>query len=174
MESQSIDPKSLRVYPEKCTGCRQCVLTCSFVKTGKFDPNAALLELLSWEEFCLVVPIVCNQCEDRPCEEACMEGAISFDTTGILVIDKDLCTTCELCMHACPTASIVIDPYSNVAVKCDLCGGKPACVSVCYPEALQFEPMSWPERQAQQERQIEARRAYMAQELPGFPVNVSE
>jgi Fe-S-cluster-containing hydrogenase component 2 len=166
---------SLKVHPEKCTGCNQCVLICSFTKTGMFNPHNALLELLSWEQHCLVVPIVCAQCEDRPCAEACPENAIEVDPEkGILYVNHDLCTACELCFEACPTGSIILHPNSELAVKCDLCSGQPACVEVCYPEALVYELMSWSERQIQLERQVEARRTHRTQELPSFPINVKE
>ena len=175
MESRTDNIWSLKAYPEKCTGCNQCILICSFTKTGKFSPRDALLHLLSWEQHCLVVPIVCAQCEDRPCVEACVENAFEIDhELGINIINHDLCNVCGLCVDACPTESIVLHPDSFTAMKCDLCGGEPACVEVCYPGALVYEPMSWPERKGQLERQIVARRAHGIQELPAFPINVKE
>jgi carbon-monoxide dehydrogenase iron sulfur subunit len=167
--------KSLRVYPEKCTGCAQCVLMCSFTKKAAFNAGDALLRLLLWEEYCLSVPVVCDQCEDAPCESACPESAISrHPLTAALVVDPTLCSACGLCREACPTDSIQIDRGSNVAVKCDLCDGQPACVPVCYPEALQFEKMDWDRRQSQLLRSQEAQAACSVQCLPGFRITVSE
>lgn len=167
--------RSLWVYPEKCTGCNLCVLACSFAKTGKYSPRDALLRLLSWEDRCLTVPIVCAQCEDAPCQLACPEDAVSRSPeTGAVVVDEGLCTACELCTEACPTGSIFIDRRSNVAIKCDLCDGQPTCVEVCYPEALQFEEREWAERLEQRHQWVESREAHSEQELPGFPIIVKE
>jgi carbon-monoxide dehydrogenase iron sulfur subunit len=167
--------KSLRVYPEKCTGCAQCVLMCSFTKKAAFSPRDALLRLLPWEEYCLTVPVVCDQCEDAPCESACPESAISrHPLTEAVVVDPQLCSACGLCCEACPTGSIQIERDSDVAAKCDLCGGQPACVPACYPEALRFEDMDWDHRQAQQSRSVEALAAYSKRETPGFRITVSE
>lgn len=163
------------MYAEKCTGCGQCVMACSFVKTQRYSPKDALLQLLSWEERCLTVPVVCAQCVDAPCQLACSENAISRShETGAVVVDEEKCTACELCIEACPTNSISIDRHAGVAAKCDLCGGQPACVEVCYPEALRFEERDWAERLAQRQREVEATEARARQELPRLPIPVSE
>ena len=153
--------KSLWVYPQKCTGCQECVLACSFQKTRKFSPRDACLYLLTWEEYGLTVPVVCAHCEDAPCEEVCPVEAISRDpTTEAMVVDRELCTSCGLCVEECPIAVIFLDRYEEKAMKCDLCQGQPACVDVCEPEALRFEEREWPERSRQQKEAMEARRAY--------------
>ena len=167
--------RSLWVYPEKCTGCNQCLLACSFAKTGKYSPRDGLLHLLSWEKHCLTVPVVCAQCEEAPCESACPEGAIARDLeTGALVVDQDLCTRCEICAEACPTGNIYISRYTDTAVKCDLCGGQPACVEVCYPGALTAEERTWAERSEQHHQWQEASEAYARRELPGFRIAIQE
>ena len=167
--------KSLWVYPEKCTGCSLCVLACSFAKTGRYSPGDALLHLISWEERCLTVPIVCAQCEDAPCQLICPEDAISRSPdTGAVIVDETLCTACELCTGECPTDSILLSRHSQAATKCDLCGGEPSCVEVCYPEALQCEEREWAERLVQQHQWVEAREARGRQELPSFPIAVKE
>jgi carbon-monoxide dehydrogenase iron sulfur subunit len=167
--------RTLWVYPEKCTGCSLCVLSCSFAKTGEYSPRDALLQVLSWEERCLTVPIVCAQCEDAPCQSACPEDAISRSSaTEAVVVDAGLCTACGLCTEACPTGSIFVHRRSNAATKCDLCDGEPVCVKVCYPEALQFEEREWAERLKQRHQCVESKEAHCKQELPGFPIMVKE
>ena len=38
-EERTIRIKQLRIIPDKCTGCMQCELACSFVQTGPFQPS---------------------------------------------------------------------------------------------------------------------------------------
>lgn len=163
------------MHLERCTGCGQCVMACSFAQTEEFSPVDARLRLLRWEEYCLTVPIVCAQCEDAPCQVACPEGAISRSPEcGAMVVDEEKCTACELCIEACPTESISMDRQAGVAAKCDLCGGQPACVEVCFPGALRFEERDWTERLAQRQREVEAMEARARRELPRLPIAVSE
>lgn len=160
---------------ERCTGCGQCVMACTFAQTEKFSAVDARLRLLCWEEYCLTVPIVCVQCEDAPCEVACPEGAIyRSPECGAMVVDEEKCTACELCIEACPTQSISTDRHAGVAAKCDLCGGQPACVEVCYPKALRFEEREWSERMKQRQREVEALESHARQELPLFPTAIRE
>jgi len=175
IESGGGKMKSIWVYPEKCTGCSQCIMVCSYTKTGKYSPRDALLQLLSWEEHCLTIPVVCAQCENAPCQAACPVDAIyRSPENGAVVVDEALCTACGLCMEACPTGSIFIDRHSNAAIKCDLCGGQPACVEVCYPGALHLDEIEWAKRLEQREWWVEARKVHGRQQLPGFPITVKE
>lgn len=146
--------KSLWVDAQLCTGCSQCVLACSFEKESHFSPADALLTLLQWEDRGFTQPLVCTQCEDAPCVEACSTQALFRDPfTGAVVIDQTLCSDCGLCVEACPTGVVFIHSSqvqedrrrTGQAVKCDLCGGQPACVAVCPWQALTLEDKPWPE-----------------------------
>ena len=128
----------LIVNPRKCTGCAQCVLFCSAVKTDQFWPQKAHLVIQTNSREGYSTPIVCLQCEDAWCQNACSFEAINRNTkTGAIEIDPEVCTGCKLCVSACPYDVIVFDKSKEIAVKCDLCGGQPICVEVCYPKALQ-------------------------------------
>ncbi len=64
--------------------------------------------------------------------------AISKDPeTGVVLIDKELCTGCKECVEACPDGMIQMDAQ-NKADKCDLCGGDPLCVRYCVAGALKL------------------------------------
>ncbi|MFW9880760.1 MAG: 4Fe-4S dicluster domain-containing protein [Candidatus Thorarchaeota archaeon] len=82
--------------------------------------------------------MICQHCETAICETVCPMGALSRDKrTGAIIIDKDLCVGCKLCVMFCPLGGIGIDKNRKI-IKCDLCDGDPVCVKFCIPGALQF------------------------------------
>jgi len=115
----------------KCSGCRRCEIVCSLSHEGKIWPEASRVRV-----FMLVpgaeVPHLCAQCHDYPCVEACPVEALSVSKkTEAVLVDKDKCTACGLCIDACPGKVPYIHPRHNYAVICDLCGGEPKCVKAC-------------------------------------------
>lgn len=93
--------------------------------------------------------MVCQQCVDAPCLEACPEEAISRDAkTNAVVVDHKLCIQCGSCVSACVIGldavsseqklAIRLDKDTQFPLKCDLCGGDPQCVKFCPTEALVF------------------------------------
>lgn len=131
--------KRLVVYPEKCTGCRQCELSCSFIKTRKFGLTNARLGVVIWEEDGWSVPAICQQCDDAECMRVCPTGAITrIPLTGAVEVSHRLCVGCRSCFTACPIAGMCLSEDGR-PIKCDLCGGDPECVKACVPEALAYE-----------------------------------
>ncbi|MBW2366883.1 MAG: 4Fe-4S dicluster domain-containing protein [Deltaproteobacteria bacterium] len=131
--------KVLVVNYEKCTGCRTCEIACSFSHKKVFNPTKASVHVIKWEEEAKYVPMVCRQCKNPPCEEACPVEAIARDPeTGAMLIDDELCTGCRICMEECPYGAITVDPETDEILKCDLCGGNPMCVRFCEPKALEY------------------------------------
>ena len=129
--------KILLIDVEKCTGCYSCVTTCSLVHEGVFSLNKSRIRLLKLEEKCLSIPLICEQCEESPCIEACPVNAIFRDSNGLVKINRDICTGCASCVQVCPYHGIRM--IENKASICDLCNGDPACVRVCIPtKAIQF------------------------------------
>jgi carbon-monoxide dehydrogenase iron sulfur subunit len=131
-------PPKLIVQPEKCTGCKSCMLICSFVHTDAFSYDDARLKVAKNESRGQSMPQVCRNCEDPPCIPACPVEAIRCDPGNQWVIlDEGACTGCGACVDACPYRAIHLHPTSGIAIKCDFCGGDPQCVKVCrLPEAL--------------------------------------
>ena len=122
----------LVVDPGKCTGCRKCELACSFEKEGKFNPAHSRIWIEEIGFPGIPVPLICHQCANAPCAEACPEDAINLDdVTGAYVVDIDICTGCGSCVEACPWGAIVLDSDTGLAFKCDLCGGSPKCIEAC-------------------------------------------
>ena len=136
--------KVLQVDIEKCVGCRTCEVACSLKNAGECNPTRSRIRVIRYEktgQYHNYVPMVCQQCSDPLCMEACPVNCISRDTdTGALVIDAETCVGCKVCLMACPIGGVSIDPVTNVAFKCDLCGGDPECVKICDLEAITYVP----------------------------------
>lgn len=140
---------SLRVavLPDRCTGCRVCEAVCSEFHEKVFQPSKARIQVLSYDESVQDVAIVCQQCSDAPCLDACPQDALSRDAnTDAVVLDTELCIQCGSCVIACiigldkiPTEdklAIRLDSETQLPLKCDLCMGDPQCVKFCPTEAL--------------------------------------
>ena len=69
-------PKSLQVIPDKCTGCMQCELACSYVQTGTFQPSKSLIRVNVFDEEASYAPYTCLQCDEAWCMTACPVNAI--------------------------------------------------------------------------------------------------
>jgi len=127
---------------EKCSGCRTCEEACSLKNTGQSNPTRSRIRIIRYErqgQFHNFIPMVCQQCSNPLCMEACPVNAISRNAeTGAMVVDSDNCVGCRVCSMVCPIGGVSIDPVTNVAYKCDLCDGDPECVKYCYPEAISY------------------------------------
>lgn len=128
---------------DKCTGCESCSLACSFVKFKEFNPAYACIRILKFEETGVDAPVVCQQCEEPRCVEACPHNALVVKPdTGILMIDKEACDGCGACAVACTYGAISIHPKSpkknRTILKCDLCGGDPECTKWCEIKAIEL------------------------------------
>lgn len=146
MSSQKQYPWIARDYP-RCTGCRRCEIVCSLHHEGKIWPEASRIRV-----FMLVpgveVPHLCAQCDDYPCIESCPVSALSVDDeTSAVIVDREKCTGCSLCIEACSGQIPFLHPEDGKAVICDLCDGEPECVQVCQSArfdalTMAIEPMS--------------------------------
>lgn len=127
---------------EKCTGCRLCMIACSFKHTQVCNPVAARIQIVSLPEVGLDIPLVCRQCEDAPCARICPTRALARDSqTGAIAVDYEKCIGCRYCLLACPFGSISVDPNTRRIEKCNLCNGDPACIKFCEPGALRYVPV---------------------------------
>jgi Fe-S-cluster-containing hydrogenase component 2 len=129
----------IAVDPTVCTGCRECEVVCSLYHFGQCNPAKSAIRVARREKDGLVrsFPLVCQQCEDAPCIEACPENALFRDSRwGNVLVDSDKCTGCAACMDACPAGCLFLDPDRNVAICCDLCGGETKCVIFCHSRCL--------------------------------------
>ncbi|MCK4341861.1 MAG: 4Fe-4S dicluster domain-containing protein [Phycisphaerae bacterium] len=146
--------KRLIVDPDQCTSCRLCELACSQLAVGAYQPSRSHIQVLIHADDAFFFPLVCIQCEDAACMDACPTEALvrDPDTNAVVVVEEN-CTECGLCVTACPYGAIRC--FDGRAFKCELCGGDPECVKYCSPGALRYESEdSWSPEQ---------RKAYAAQ-----------
>jgi len=115
----------------KCSGCRKCEIACSLFHEGRIWPEASRIRvfmLVPGAEF----PHFCSQCHNHPCVESCPADALSISKeTGAILVDKEKCTGCGLCIDTCPGRIPHLHPIDKYALICDLCGGEPQCAKVC-------------------------------------------
>ncbi len=131
--------RSLSISPEKCTGCLQCEMACSYEHEGNFNPARSRIKVFQFHSEGRYVPYTCTQCADAWCKNACPTEAISVNgDTGAKVVDNGLCVGCKVCTIACPFGTINYMSASGKVVKCDLCGGDPACAKACPTQAITY------------------------------------
>lgn len=131
--------KVLMIHADKCTGCRNCELSCSAFHEGRFKPRLSRVHAYVWDREGLSVPMMCQHCEDAPCVSVCPTGAMRRNKTASTVDwNKNTCIRCRMCTIACPFGNAVYDSDGNSILKCDLCSGDPECVKFCPSEALTF------------------------------------
>lgn len=115
----------------RCTGCRRCEIVCSLHHEGWIWPEASRIRIFMPFPGVEVVHL-CAQCDDYPCVEACPVDALSVDEgTRAVLVDRERCTACGVCVEACPGEVPFLHPGDGKASICDLCGGDPECVKVC-------------------------------------------
>ncbi|MGL4668371.1 MAG: 4Fe-4S dicluster domain-containing protein [Saezia sp.] len=151
-----------------CIGCQTCEIACvvahnhsgKSVDSKHFHPRLKVVK-----EAHVTMPVLCHQCENAPCVNACPTGALMY-TKDLVQVDQSKCDGCRSCVLACPfgVMTVAIDASSDFAdapqtgaeaQKCDLCIDRkegPACIEVCPTKALfLMEPMKL--QKLRQERQ---------------------
>ncbi len=139
---------ALVIDHELCWGCRTCEVACKqeydfrkkFIHVIEDGPKTVEGKL----NFGFRVN-TCVHCDDPPCAEACPEGAITKREDGIVILDQDDCTGCELCIDQCSYDALMFDQEEQTVLKCNLChhrvdqGLIPACAdNVCLAHCIYF------------------------------------
>ena len=136
--------KSLHIIAERCTGCLQCEMACSFEADGVFNPSRSRIKVFPLHDEGLFVPYTCTQCADAWCMKACPVDAIVINReTGAKEVLEDVCVGCKVCTIACPFGTINYSQATGKVIKCDLCGGDPECVKACPTEAILYVDADW-------------------------------
>ena len=143
------------VDPKKCVACKSCELACAIEHSKSKELRNAIaesplpLQRVKVEGIGeLAIPLQCRHCEDAPCVKICpTKATVKSGQEEPVLIKKELCIGCKMCMVVCPFGVISLDRGGKAVVKCDLCierlkdGKMPACVSVCPTKALQFKDL---------------------------------
>jgi carbon-monoxide dehydrogenase iron sulfur subunit len=135
------------VREELCIGCGLCRVHCEahhaggddLVKALKKRSTPAVGGIRIEQSGIQCLSVRCQHCEDAPCVDACLTGALYRDeTSGLVLVDEEKCIGCGTCSLVCPYGAIQKDDLSGKAVKCDGCTDRevPRCVSVCPNGAL--------------------------------------
>ena len=123
---------------DRCIGCGSCSAACYYGHGGM--PNVSYGAIKEG-----TLPVICRQCDEPPCIDACPSNALHKDELGVAQRSRMLCIGCKSCAYACPFGVISADLTLRLAPKCDLCedrvseGGVPRCVVACTSGALRFE-----------------------------------
>lgn len=118
----------LHVDRSRCTGCRVCEYVCSFEPDGVYNPAYSRIRVERAGPLKRRV-LVCLQCRQPRCMEACPTGAIQWEDEQIRV-NEELCDRCGACVEVCDRLFL---PPEGVVLMCDQCG---ACVGPCPEQAL--------------------------------------
>ncbi len=139
----------------KCIGCQACTVACGMenaVPLGKFRTIVSNYEVeLQDQVRSVVLPRLCNHCENPPCVPVCPVGATYQRNDGIVVVDNERCVGCGYCVQACPYDARFINPETQAADKCTFCvhrveaGLLPACVETCVGGARIFGDLKDPD-----------------------------
>lgn len=120
--------KILMISPKKCNDCKTCEAVC---------PSSAV-DVISFEEAEISVPVMCMQCEDAACMKVCPQEAISRDEFDAVVVDQYKCIGCKICISACSLGNIHYSSSQKKIMKCNLCNSNPACAKYCPTRAIEY------------------------------------
>ena len=119
--------------PLECSGCRNCEIACCYHKEGVMNPRKSRVRFTRVGALS-DRPIACHQCKEPPCAKVCPTNAI-VRKGDLVVIERDKCIGCGLCVEECFLGAIFLHPDGGQAVKCDMCG---YCVDYCPTGALKI------------------------------------
>jgi len=141
--------KEIFVKTDKCTGCLTCKIACAVEHSQSKNLFAAIHEsprpvsrvYVEWLPDNTKVPVLCRHCEEAPCVNACISGAITRSELNTVLTDTDKCIGCWTCVMVCPYGVIGRDKHLARAYRCDRCPDLsiPACVTACPTNALVYD-----------------------------------
>ena len=133
-----------------CLGCKLCEINCmvahtrskKILKAYSQEKDEMSPRILVEDTGRVSFAVQCRHCQNAPCIEACISGAMARDPeTDAVLCDSDKCVGCYMCIMVCPAGAVLRNKKGKIVSKCDLCveqGGVPACVENCPNEALSY------------------------------------
>ena len=128
-----MDRVSLYINQKNCMGCHACEAACKQEHGLHVGPR--LIQVV--EKAPQFIPIYCRHCGNAPCKQACPVDAIVTNDQGIVLVIRDNCIGCRVCVDACPFGAMQFDENQALAMMCDVCvhrlaqNKEPACMSIC-------------------------------------------
>jgi len=144
----------------RCNGCFNCFLACRDEFCGNDYAGYSAAQPFSGQFWVKVIEkergqypkvkvaytvIPCMQCENAPCIEAALNGAVCRRADGIVIIDPEKAKGQRQIVDACPYRVIYWNEEKNIAQKCTFCAHlldqgwkEPRCVEACPTKALVF------------------------------------
>ena len=134
-----------------CVGCHACEIACRQEhdlthETGSKWCRVTTLKPRKVEDELHLdyFPTMCVHCDDPLCLRSCPVEAIVKREDGIVLVDREKCNGCRLCISACPYGAMSFNEVREEAGKCDFClerveyGIEPSCVQHCLGGALRY------------------------------------
>ena len=144
--------KKLYYDIKKCLGCRTCEIACALAHSQSKELFKALKEkVLSMPRKKVYrsgdnnYPNSCRHCEEHPCVDACMAGALVYDKkSGLVLHDENRCVGCWMCVMVCPYGAIRPNIKTKIPIRCDKCKDEdePACVRACPTGAIIWQEVN--------------------------------
>ena len=93
------EPKEIFVRQDRCMGCHSCEMACAAAHSGSRSLYGAIAEHPRPKARIYVesvspktpVPFLCRHCDDAPCMDACIAGAIRRTEEGVVITQSDMC-----------------------------------------------------------------------------------
>ncbi len=143
--------RTMLVVLDCCVGCHACEIACRQEHDLTHDTGSTWCRVTTLKprrvenELQLdYFPTMCVHCDDPLCAKACPVGAISKREDSIVLVDREKCNGCRLCVPACPYGVMSFNEAGKEAGKCDFClerveyGIEPSCVQHCLGGALRY------------------------------------
>ena len=130
--------KRILVNVDRCSGCRQCEMICSFNHENAFGSSVSRITVMKEDIFGLDLPIVCWHCNPCSATEDCPTEALERSEEGLIFVNEEKCVGGGICSETCTIGAIRLHPKKDTPLICDQCGGKPRCVEKCPTKALTY------------------------------------
>ncbi|MDM8543242.1 twin-arginine translocation signal domain-containing protein [Desulfococcaceae bacterium HSG9] len=152
--------------PRKCAGCRVCEVACAMKNHGEVNPFKSRIKIYTYQPT-VFIGVVCQQCGDRPCIEACpvepdkegRKALFEHPETKALAVDTERCENCNQCVEACESernGNLRLNEDETPDGFCLLCGD---CVKKCPQNALSLFPRTTDGKYASRNADVMAKEA---------------